>query len=74
MKVSVEQQEIYGLVELLNFVADLCACQQEDLNVALCRFTAGYYPAKWLRDDVTEVADRLARAIGFKDSSMGLAE
>jgi len=73
MRVSIEEEEIYRLVELLDFVADLCACQQEDLNVALCRFTASYYPARRLQADVMEVAEALRRAMGPEDSSLEIA-
>lgn len=70
MNASVPQDEIYGLVELLSFIADLCASQPEQLNVALCRHTATYYPAHHLCDEILEVADRFAQTIGFSDAAM----
>jgi len=70
MNASVPEVEILGVVELLNFVAELCADQPEELNVALCRFTATYYPAHQLRAEAKEMADRLARALGFVDASL----
>ena len=39
------EEEVVELIELLDFVADLCVGQPEELNVALCRFTLSYYPA-----------------------------
>lgn len=71
MNVSIPQDEIYAAVELLNFIAEVCDSQPEELNVALCRHTSTYYPAHWLRADILEVADRLAQAIGFADATMG---
>jgi hypothetical protein len=70
MNVPLPEEEIYGLVEMLGFIAGLCSNQQEQLNVALCRYTGGYYPAKDLRADVLQAADRLAQAIGLADASL----
>lgn len=70
MNAVVPQDEIYATVELLGFVADLCDAQPEELNVALCRFMGTYYPAHHLRAEVLEIADRLARSIGFADAAM----
>lgn len=68
--VSLPEEDLLGVVELLNFVADLCANQPEELNVALCRFTATYYPAQRLREEILETADRLAQALGFANASL----
>jgi hypothetical protein len=70
MNVSVPEQEVLAAVELLTFIADLCADRPEELNVALCRFTATYFPATDLRAEVKEMADGLARVLGFSDASL----
>ncbi|MGH9093066.1 MAG: hypothetical protein ACRDZR_17065 [Acidimicrobiales bacterium] len=70
MNAHVPEDQLVSAVEMLCFVADLCASQQETLNVALCRFTHSYYPAKDLRAEAKELADDLARALGFADSSL----
>jgi len=70
MNASIPQDEIYGLVEILGFIAEVCDRQPEQLNVALCRHTGTYYPAHWLRADILEIADRLAQTIGFADATM----
>jgi hypothetical protein len=56
-------------MELLRFVADLCAGQPEELNVALCRFTSCYYPSTDLAAEALGAADRLARLLGYAGSS-----
>ena len=70
MNVSVSEENVLAAVELLTFIADLCADQPEELNVALCRFTATYFPATALRAQVKEMADGLARVLGFSDASL----
>lgn len=70
MNASGPEEDLLVAVELLRFVADLCAGQPEELNVALCRFTASFYPSTWLRAEVLEVADRLAQVLGFVGSSL----
>lgn len=70
MKAHIAEEHLLDAVELLRFVADLCACQPEELTVALCNFNATYYPAKQLRAEVIEAADRLAQALGFADSTL----
>jgi hypothetical protein len=70
MNASVPEEELLVAVEVLRFVADLCACQPEEMNVALCRFTSNYYPSTELRAEVIEVADRLAQVLGFADASL----
>lgn len=73
MNAQVPEEELLGAVELLRFVADLCAAQPEELNVALCRFTRTYYPAQQLLAEVVEVGDRLAQTLGFADLSLEAA-
>ena len=70
MNAPVPEEELLVAVEVLRFVADLCAGQAEEMNVALCRFTSSYYPAAHLRVEAIEVADRLAQAMGFVDASL----
>ena len=64
MKAFLEEDAV-ELIELLDFVADLCVAQPEELNVALCRFTADYYPATELegRGRRRAAADRLRCAV-----------
>jgi hypothetical protein len=61
---SVPEEDLLVAVEVLRFVADLCAGQPEEMNVALCRFTSNFYPCTYLRAEVLEVADVLARVLG----------
>lgn len=70
MNASVPQDGIYNLVELLGFIAEVCAKHPEELNVALCRHTGTYYPANHLRAEILEVADRFAQTTGFADAAM----
>ena len=70
MNAPVPEETLVSTVELLCFIADLCADQQETMNVALCRFTHSYYPAKDLGTEAREVADGLARVLGFTDASL----
>jgi hypothetical protein len=70
MNAKVDEEDLLRAVELLRFVADLCRAEPEELNVALCRFTNTYYPAHHLLDEVVEVGDGLAQALGFADLSL----
>ena len=70
MNAQVPEEDLLVAVELLRFVADLCACQPEEIDVALCRFTSSYWPATELRAEAIEVADRLAQVMGFVDASL----
>lgn len=73
MSASVPEEELLAAVEVLRFVADLCAGQPGEMDLALCRFTSNFYPSTWLRDEVIEVADRLAQVLGFVDASLEVA-
>ncbi len=57
------EEEVVELIELLDFVADLCVGQPEELNVALCRFTLSYSPAAELEAAARRAADRLRCAV-----------
>jgi len=57
------EEDTVELVELLDFVADLCVGQPEELGVALCRFTLSYYPAAELEAAARGAADRLRCAV-----------
>jgi len=70
MNASVPEEELLVAVEVLRFVADLCACQPEEMNLALCRATSNYYPATHLRAEALEGADGLAQVLGFVDASL----
>jgi len=70
MNAGISQAQIRKAVETLRFVVDLSNAQPEELNVALCRFAGTFYPSSWFAADVLEVADELARALGFADSSL----
>ncbi len=65
MNAHVREETLRSAIELLGFVADLCLGQQETMNVALCRFTHSYYPAKDLAAEARALADGLARPVGF---------
>jgi hypothetical protein len=70
MSANIEDETLLSTVELLCFVADLCACEPEPLKEALCSFTTGHYLAEELGAEVRELADELARALGFADASL----
>ena len=71
MNAAIPEEEIYGLVEMLTFVAALCADQAELVDQALSRFCASTaYPAAELAGDVWAAADSLAQAIGFPNASL----
>lgn len=70
MNAQVPEEDLLVVVELLRFVADLCAGQPEELNVALCRFTHTYHPAHHFAAEVTDIGDRLAKVLGFADLSL----
>jgi len=70
MNTPVPEEDLLLAVEVLRFVAELCAGQPQEMGVALCRFTSSYYPATALRAEVIEVADQLARVLGFVDASL----
>jgi hypothetical protein len=71
MNASIPEEEIYGLVEMLTFVAALCGDQPELLDQALFRFCASpAYPAAELAGDVWAAADSLAKAIGFPNAAL----
>jgi hypothetical protein len=71
MNVTVCTGEALEIIELLGFVADLCCDQDETLDKALYRFVgSSAYAARELRGDATSLADRLARALGFADSTL----
>lgn len=70
MNAQITEEDLLVAVEVLRFVAELCAGQEEELNVALCRHTNTYYPAHHLAAEVKEIGDRLAQALGFADLSL----
>jgi len=68
---TVPEEVLLGVVELLIFVAGLCADQHDPLNAAIYRFTtSSSYAAAELGADAADAADYLARALGFADASM----
>jgi hypothetical protein len=70
MNPGVHQDQVLEAIEALRFVAERCTVQPEELDVALGRFTATYYPAHHLSAEVMDVADQLARSLGFADSTL----
>ncbi|HKN49644.1 MAG TPA: hypothetical protein VJ010_05405 [Actinomycetota bacterium] len=62
--------ELLALVELLGFVAELCQEEAQLITSALDRFVGTGYDASDLAEDVGQMADRLARSMGFRDASM----
>lgn len=71
MNVAIPEDKLVDVVELLNFVAELCECEAPMVSSALARFVAcASFDAGELRIDALCHADFLARAIGFPDASM----
>ena len=71
MNAAIPEEEIYGLVEMLTFVASLCGDQAALLDQARSRFCASAaYPAAELAGDLWAAADTLAQAIGFPNAAL----
>ena len=68
MTVSLLEEDVVAVIEMLTFVAELCDGQPEELNVALCRHTHTYYPAAELAAGLRIAADRLAQGLGFANA------
>ena len=71
--VNVAEEDLVEVVELLSFVINLCDSQNDAINKAIYYFTrTSSYAADELADDATDLANRLARALGFADLDFGL--
>lgn len=72
MNVSIPDEDLVELVELLTTVADLCRDEAKTIDEALRWFiaTPRTYGADALREDLLRWADHLARAMGYPDSVM----
>lgn len=70
MKATIAEEDLLYAVELLRFVAELCAARPTELDSALLGHTDPGYGARQLLSEVVEVGDALARALGFADLSM----
>lgn len=72
MNISIPDEDLVELVELLTTVADLCRDEATTLDEALHWFmgTGRAYGADALREDLLRCADYLARAMGYPDSVM----
>lgn len=72
--VHVGEEDLVGVIELLSFVINLCSAQNDAINKAMYYFTrTSSYAADELADDATDLANRLARALGFADLDFGFA-
>ena len=71
MNAAIPEDEVYGLVEMLTFLASLCGDQTELVDQALQGFCAtAAYPAAELAGDLWAAADTLAQAIGFPNAAL----
>ena len=68
--ITLDAGDAIELVELLGFVADLCASAPGPVDRALERFVGPGYAALDLRQDVISLAGRLPFTVGFDDPSL----
>ena len=68
--IPIDAGDAIELVELLGFVADLCASAPGPMNRALAGFVGPGYDAKDLAQDVISLAGRLPFTVGFDDPSL----
>ncbi len=61
---GIPDEEALELVELLCFVAELCAAQHRVVSDALSHFVGVDYDATQLGDDAARLAGVVARALG----------
>lgn len=70
--VEVPEEDLVGVIELLSFVINLIGEQQELIDTAMYYFTyTRMYASNDLAEEATELANRLARALGFADMNFG---
>ncbi|HET6965785.1 MAG TPA: hypothetical protein VFH58_13505 [Acidimicrobiales bacterium] len=75
MRVVLADEELYGLVECLSFVADFCAAEAPLISTALARFMPNTgWDAAVMRHEVLAHADRAAQALGFPDADLDPAK
>ena len=67
--IALDVGDAIELVELLGFVADLCASAPGPMNRALARFVGPGYDALDLRQDAIRLARRLPFTVAFDDPS-----
>ena len=72
MNVSIPDEELVELVEMLTMVAELCRDEAKLVDEALRWFTGtpNTYGVDALREDLVRWADHLAQAMGYPDSVM----
>jgi hypothetical protein len=71
--VEVAEEDLVGVIELLSFVINLCGSQNDAINKAIYYFTrSSSWAADELADEAADLANRLARALGFADLDFGL--
>jgi len=68
--IPIDVGDAIELVELLSFVADLCASAPGPMDRALERFVGPGYAALDLRQDAINLAGRLPFTLAFDDPSM----
>lgn len=70
MTATIAEEDLISALELLRFVAELCAARRKELHRALSGHTDPAYGAHQLLREVVEVGDALAKALGLVDLSM----
>jgi hypothetical protein len=71
--VNVAEEDLVGVIELLSFVINLIGEQSELIDTAMYYVTYTHmYASDDLAGEATELANRLARALGFADMHFGL--
>ncbi len=70
--VAVAEEDLVSVIELLSFVINLIGEQPELIDTAMYYFTyTRMYASDDLAAEATELANRLARALGFADMNFG---
>lgn len=71
--VNVAEEDLVAVIELLSFVINLIGEQEDLIDTAMYYFTyTRMYASGDLADEATELANRLAQALGFADMDFGL--
>jgi hypothetical protein len=75
MNAAIPDEELVGVVELLGFLAELCADQHELLTAAYANLVGvGFVDAADPRVEIIDYADLLAQAMGFRDHTLEPAQ
>jgi hypothetical protein len=72
VRAQVPEEDLVGVIELLSFVINLIGEQSDLIDTAMYYFTYTHaYASNDLAEEATELANRLARALGFADLNFG---